>query len=116
MRKLYALILIGQGDTEIKLVEQNVWDWIQGKAPVPQETIEEAQRYEPIPEDHDWEFKNSSTSQNDKALWANSALGHLEDSSQIKEIEYWFDSVADMMAMAKKDNLEIADSYEGAIY
>lgn len=118
--KMYLIILTGQGDTEIKIVDQETWDWItsadNGRNPnlpentlswddllVPQsqlkKILDNSEGYHPHLTKGSWE--------NDRAMWACNADGYSEG---------YYDSVKDAMKAIKKNGHKFEDEYYGCIY
>lgn len=104
--KAYSTTCEGQGDTEIKIVDEPTWKWIQGEGPVPQTTIDAAKENDD--EQDDWEFSDSGSSQNDKVLYA--------EAMTIDGIKAEFYSVAELVNFCREHEVEILDSFEGGIY
>lgn len=90
--KRYLVILQGQGDTDIKLVTQETWDWIDspytGKAEV-------------IPETKTKMTPTSGSYDNDRALRASGVP---------------FERTRDAYKWALENSVEIVDEYIGYIY
>jgi hypothetical protein len=107
--KLYALVLTGQGDTEIKLVDKDMWDWIdsaQPKAPVPDNILVQLRKHH-----EDEKFVphiSRSTAVNDAALMAAPV--------EIDGAEAMFFSIRDFNKFVRKYDIEIVEEFEGCIY
>lgn len=113
MKKCYLILLAGQGDTDIKIVNKDTWDWIMGDGEVPPHQVEAyikscrkhgsqvvlteeaARQY--------LEFANSGSCDNDKAL--------------VCEPDFsGFTSMKSAMQYIYKHDLEVVDEFEGCIY
>ena len=116
--KVYVLILQGGGDTEIKAVDQETWDWIHGPSGQPKDnrtgwedpfvpkSQEVLQR-----KDENWPVNLTSGSYtNDRALYAYSipAYESVIDNSH--------KAITKLNAFALKRGDEIAETWEGYIY
>lgn len=102
------IVLIGHGnDVDVKLVSVDTMEWIRNEqALVPQmqiNTQDDSVRAGFIESAQDWE---GSSPDNDRALNANSEYG----------VPGSLDSVIEALNFAKKNNLNIYDSFEGYIY
>jgi hypothetical protein len=117
--KVYLIILTDQGDTKIKVVDQETWDWINsddlGRHPnlegasswtdllVPQsqlkKILDDNNGYHPHLTIGSW--------QNDRAMWSCNADGYVEG---------YYGSVEDAMEAIEKNGHELTDEYHGSIY
>jgi hypothetical protein len=127
--KLYLITLAGGGDIDLKLVDQETWDWIQnsdtGNADSPDETCwtdracpetvkrriyEKERTTEPYEE---WAEENPMLTigswQNDRMLLAPAATA-----ADGKELVFW--SVSAAMGFCQKEGIEVAGEEEGCIY
>lgn len=109
-KKCYLILLAGQGDTDIKIVNKDTWDWIMGDGEVPPHQVEafikscHENESEVITEEAAREYLNSSGScDNDKAL---------KCKADFEE----FTSMKSAMQYIYKHDLEVVDEYEGYIY
>jgi hypothetical protein len=112
--KLYCTTCEGQGDTEIKLVDEATWKWIQGEGPVPQTTIDKAKENDENPSD--WEFGWSGSSQNDKVLWAKEVELEVPGHPESPKVSCFFTSTKDFVNFCREWDIEILESFEGYIY
>jgi len=114
MGKYYMITCIGQGDTEITIVDQETWDWIfspwpktlkgknSGEDIVPKAVLKKMRKWY-----EDDSFKPEITIgsyENDRALQAPSVNGEK------------FYSMKDALKFIKDKKIKIADSHEGYIY
>ena len=112
--KQYLVVLSGGGDTFIKLVNEAVWEWINGDyspdgdyassytEKVPEAVLEEARKYDMLEHFEDNELDITSGSyDNDRAMAA-------------PGVE--FESLKAAMQYAKQHSLDIEDTYEGYFY
>ena len=110
--KLYMLTLSGQGDTCIKFVEQDVWEWMGAVqadlfAQPNEAVLKKLRRYHDEPD-----FVPNITSgsaYNDAALQAPPAL------YQGSKEAYFFD-MKSAVDFIKENNVEVLDTFEGYIY
>ena len=117
--KLYMLTLSGQGDTEVKLVDKETWDWIneapsyfKGKSrqtSVHQCPASILERIRKAQEDPEYvPCITIGSPDNDAAL--------LSPAVEIDGEEASFFSMAAAMKFIRTHDIEIEDSYEGCIY
>jgi len=124
-KKYYAVTLSGQGDTEITIVDQEVWDWAMNGGDIPKslwdqiekEIIEEwdasrpgladeiSERREDMEKDG---RKGTYGGENDRAL---SLRGSIIDGE-----EATFTSVSEFARFIRKKGIDIEEEYEGYIY
>lgn len=109
-RSLYLLTMSGQGDTDIKIVDKETWDWIfsdftgDGEDPnVPQSQIKlRSEQYD----DEDIVSITSGSYENDRALQCCS----------VKPYKYSYDSARQALSAVKKNGDKIVDEWTGYIY
>jgi hypothetical protein len=117
--KYYMLVLSGNGDTEIKFVNKETWDWVAdttGEVKLPEsqsdaisKSITEfyTSRYLDIPQDKITNYISNVENMhndNDKALDAKPDIGET------------FCTLKEAMVFIKENNLEIVDEYAGCVY
>lgn len=112
-QKLYALVLTGQGDTDIKLVEKDVWDWIMGAKPkqkVPKSVLDKLREHQMREgyEEFEEPYITPGSPVNDAALYAPAAIVDGKDCQ--------FFSVSEYTKFVKKHDIDIVDDFEGCIY
>jgi hypothetical protein len=97
IRRVYVVHLQGQGDVDVRVVDQETWDWING--PVPSG----AQRtwHEPIPGKTNLAYCSASSFQNDRAIQCKGRS---------------FDSLRKALAFIERLELSLGDTFEGYIY
>ena len=111
--KLYSLTLSGQGDTDIKFVEKDSWDWITAlmkdwKTPCPESVLEK------IKEEQGEMFDGApnitrSTAHNDAAL-------QVPAYKYGKDLYASFYNAKKAFDFVKEYNVEVIESYNGYIY
>lgn len=111
--KVYLIILTGQGDTEIKVVDQETWDWIKSSNPgKPKNTKKNSWFDQLVPKSQldkigEVPYITIGSFENDRALWSRNADGYQE---------YYYDTVIEAMKDIKKNGHEFEDEYSGEIY
>src|SRR5271157_834314 len=99
---VYVLTLTGQGDTYIKLIDKETWNWISSYCDVtcPPAILARMREEDPDAEPHitrgSWE--------NDRALQAPAVYGNT------------FYSMKEAMQYITKHKMNVIDSWEGCIY
>ena len=118
--RAYSTTCEGQGDTEIKLVDEATWKWIQEEGPVPQATLDSAKAERDMTDEEikgmDWEFGDSGSSQNDKVLYAKEIELEVPGHPESPKIPCFFDSTKDFVNFCREWDIEIIESFEGYIY
>jgi len=112
MTECYMLVLQGMGDTEVKLVNKETWDWINNlDVDPPQKQIDHFIENEycherPTKEEaiENLRSLNSSTTLNDRALKAHEDYG------------YPFFHIKEALDFVSSNCYEIVDTFEGGIY
>jgi hypothetical protein len=113
--KLYLLNLSGPGDTELKLVDKETWDWIFSPWPfIGTKTRSGTDPY--TPEGVKARMENSDdvhitrgSWENDRALQAPAAVFNGQEI-------HWFGSIKGLNKFMKDNDIEIEDEYEGCLY
>ena len=103
----YCLHLTGVGETEIKFVNKETWDWINNQIPVSESQIEKYCKEYNVSKDEAVKTLNEwggSCPENDRALMAVSDFG-----------DTYF-SLKEMHSFLKESGLNIIDTYNGGIY
>ena len=118
MTKLYMLTLSGQGDTHVKLIDEESWNWIDSAEKLKFEKGKFS-GYLPFPPairarlDTPDDYPNgayitSGSAYNDAALQCPAV--------EINGEEADFFQLKDAMTFIRKHDVEIVDSFEGCIY
>ncbi len=113
---VYLLVLTGQGDTEIRVVDQETWDWIFGPSGQPEgesgwedphvPAYQRRKSREEEGEENDF-YLTSGSWQNDRALHAYSSERYDAET---------FDGIKDVLKVIKKKGDTIAEEFHGCIY
>jgi hypothetical protein len=130
--KLYMITLNGQGDTDIKFVEKDVWDWIEDlqtkgwKTPPPESVLAKLkEKYEEYDPEEATLFDEpvtvtaysrgygpvhitSGSGDNDAAIQVPAAI--------VKGAKGQFWSMKEALEFIKEYNINVVDTYEGMIY
>lgn len=117
--KCYMIVLVGQGDTFVKFVNKETWDWISNlNTNPPQFQIDEYIKNEldahevlktPLNETREYAISElmamkSGSTMNDRALFAQPDHGCV------------FYSLKEAMSFAKDEDIDVLDTFEGYIY
>jgi len=136
-KKLYMLTMSGQGDIEIKFIEKDSWDWIKAlhkdwKA-IPPASVIEKKIYET---EHDGftviddgleefitEFKSTGTIKpqdtphmRSYGIFYTTSGSGANDAALMCPCVYMAFSMKEALDYIKKENVDVQDTFEGAIY
>lgn len=113
--KAYSVILVGQGDTNIKIIDKETFDWIHTDSQAGRVGNESGWIDKACPssiknrlEDKDYPYITIGSMHNDRALAA-PAIKH-----ENEELSYY--DMTEFMNGVKKHNIQIVESFEGYIY
>ena len=107
MREIFIIVLTGQGDTDIKVVNQETWEWIIKDTEFP---LGENSIYEIPPGMEETAFITIGSSYNDKALAVQTNVPGYEDND-----DEYFD-LADIFRMVSEQGDKVVDQFHGYIY
>lgn len=110
MNKFYLITLSGGGDTEKKLVNQEVWDWIFSSYESKKSSYYEALPVEILNEIKKHKFFNDG----EKEIMV--TRGSYENDRALHAPGVSFESTKQVMNYLKENNLEISEEYDGYIY
>jgi len=112
--KLYLIVLSGQGDTDVKLVNEDVWNWIFSQytsdcEKVPESVLLEAEKHECCSfdaeemdmEEDGYYYVSTGSTDNDRAMGAPGP-------------SFW--SMKDAFDYIKENDIEIIAEWSGYIY
>lgn len=108
---MYTIILSGNGDTEISIVEKDVWEFMHDAKPLSEEKLNKVTakyRDDEKQETLDWyrDLLADSSTPNDRAFFGLNAT----DEDKI------FRSLKDYTNFVALNNIMVEDSFEGVIY
>lgn len=110
---MYMLLLTGQGDTNVSIVDQQVWDWVNdpwGKE-VPDVVVDGAMKPE---------FNTTGQSREETAagLKGSITVGSPENDAALSAMCYldYYWSLKEALDHIKANNIDIEDTFEGYIY
>lgn len=107
MENIYLVSLEGGGDTQYTLVTQSVFKWIMS----PYE-LKENGGYESLPLEVQNEMKKNG--QNETKIYI--SISSFENDRALQAPGMTFNTLKEVFAYLKKNNLELADEYSGYIY
>lgn len=119
--KLYMVVLTGQGDTIVTLVNEDVWNWILSPynppnprdsayaEKVPDAVLAEAER-------HECESFYAEYSDMDEDGYYNVSIGSCDNDRALGApgIQFW--SIKEAMEFVVTNDIEIVEEYNGYIY
>lgn len=103
---VYLLILIGQGDKDIGLVNEETWNWIFSDF-----DSGESGYHEDVPESILKAYPNTKSA---KKIYVTS--GTYDNDRALQGPKLTFSSVKEAMAFIKKNNCNLVEEFEGCIY
>ena len=132
-KKLYMLTLSGQGDTEIKFIEQDSWDWIEAlhsnwKAEPPPSVIEKKiaefkrdEMDEGREQIEEFEKTGKITVHKtaycyDYGIFHTTSGSGANDAALMCPCVYMAFSMKEALDYIKEENVDVQDTFEGAIY
>lgn len=124
-QKLYILSLAGQGDVHIRLVEEDCWEWINQlmkkgwKTPPPQSVLDKKSaqlKAEGEPEEkYSVEVQRFSISYGE-FFCITSGSGFNDAALTVPAVHEFYSIKESVDFLTKHPEIEIVDSFEGAIY
>ena len=107
MTKMFLISLSGQGDTDLKLVTQEVWDWVltpfNGKGSGYTETVPKAVQEEMM-------------KHNGEVYEVNVTIGSYENDRALQAPGVSFRTHKELIEYVKKNSVEIVEEFDGYIY
>jgi hypothetical protein len=108
--KLYLIVLNGGGDTDIKLVNKDVWDWINSPYTDDVEKVPDAV----VVLDPD-QFSAENTREDEDGYCCVCPSSYDNDRAMgAPGLSFW--SMKEAMQYIRKHDIEIIDEYEGYLY